>query len=341
MSGSDWYQLGAWCKSQTLWPQATQAFKKAMTLDPRKRVQCYNDLADIAKAQQRPEEAAEWLDKAKAAASGAPTRPAGPSGGSRTKGATSSGKLDEAAAAYNAKKYNEANKAIETIAGKPGKDRMEGVAELLSETLGEDVYKALAKCRIEGQCPNCGGTGHVSCRMCLSKGYKTYTKVKRVPSSKGAEKAIFLWTKKRQKHLKPCSYCDGLRARLCRACDGCGLKVAAAYDGEKAVLAKALVERAGEMIKRRKRGRRDKDEVKEYRTALQASIMYERALKLDSEAAAEADERLDRNVKKAESKLKSAKRKLEKAIEEKLEELAEEKGAVFVEGEDDESDKKK
>lgn len=341
MSGSDWCQLGTWCKNQRLWSEATQAFKTAMTLDPRQCAQCCNELADIAKAQHRPDEAAAWLDRAKAANSGPSAGPAGPPGRPAGKGLTSTGKLGEAAAAYRAKKYNDAIEAIEAVAGKPGSDRMEDVVEILSQALGEDVYKALAKCRLKGKCSRCGGTGHVPCRMCLSKGYKTYTKVKRVPTSKSSKKSIFLWSKKRQKYLKPCSYCDGLSAKVCKPCGGCGLKVSTVYDGEKASLAKALVERASELLKRRKKGRKDKDAVEQYRVALQASVMYELALKLDSEAAAEADEKLERNVRKAESKLSSAKKKLEKAIEEKLEEIAEEKGAILVEDEDDKSRKKR
>ena len=342
MSGSDWYQLGDWCKSQRLWPEATRAFKKAMALDPRLYAQCCSDLADIAKAQQRPDEAAEWLDRATAASTGTSSGgSAGSRGAPAVTGSTSSGKLGQVVAAYKAKQYNEAIDAIEVVAGKPGNDRMEDVTEVLSQALGEDVHKALVKCRLKGQCPRCSGSGHVPCRMCLTKGYKIYTKVTRVPTSKSSKKPKFLYANKRRKHLKACSSCDGLSARVCRACSGSGLRLSSVYEGEKADLVKGLVEKAGELIKRRKRGRKDKDAIKQYRAALQASFMYERALKLDSEAAAEADERLDRNVRKAESKLEGAKRKLEKAIEEKLEELAEEEGAILEESEDDEDDKKR
>ena len=326
MDPEDWYRLGTWCKSRMMWTYARGAFTKAMDLGPGYKAKCCYELAMLERGSKKIDAAIAWLEKAREADANF-----GPANKlyEQLKGAkrvVSQGKISEVVNAYEAKQYSKTIAAVEALVGKPGKDNMADMAEKLTEALGEDVYKALAKCRLRGRCARCSGEGHVECRRCLGKGYRMRKKIKRLAKDKD-EHTLTLWDIERKKYLQVCSTCEGMGARLCKVCNGSGLNIVRAYDGEKALLAEALVKRAEALSKSLRGKRKSKHVVKHYKRALKAAAMYEEAAKLDRAAAEEVDEKLDSSIEKAQKKLKSAKAKLAKRILKEFKRIAEESGS--------------
>ena len=339
MDPEDWYRLGTWCKQRMLFTYARRAFTQAMSLGPGCKAKCCYELALLDHADNKVDEAVAWLEKAREA--DANFEPANTlyeqlKGNRRT---ASQGKLGQVVDAYKAKQYDDTIAAVEALVGKPGKDNMADMAEKLTQALGEDVYKALAKCRLQGQCPRCSGQGHVECRRCMGKGYRTYKKIKREAKDRDA-RSLTLWDIEKKKYLRVCSTCEGTGARLCETCDGSGLHVGRPYDGEKAFLAKGLVSRAEALSKPVKGKRRSKDVVKEYQRALRTATMYERAAELDLVAAQEVDEKLEGSLEKAKKKLKSAAAKLAKKVTDSLKGIAKERGAEVRRKDDDKKGEK-